>query len=156
MTFSLSTIFAQKFGHINSSNLLELLPETKAANSQLEAYKAQLEKTLEGKVKSFEAEVQAYIAERPNLAPKVAEDKEARLAQKEQDLYKERQEGEQKVMQKREELLKPIFAKADTAIKAVGKEGGFQMIFDSSTFNVLLFAEDSADIMPQVKAKLGL
>ena len=54
------------------------------------------------------------------------------------------------------QLLKPIFEKADAAIKAIGKEGGFQMIFDSSTFNVLLFAEDSADIMPLVKAKLGL
>lgn len=156
MTFTLSTAFAQKFGHINSSNLLELLPETKVANSELEGYKIQLEKALEAKVKAFEAEVQVYITERPTLAPKVAQEKEAALAQKEQDLYKERQEGEQKVMQKREELLKPIFEKADTAIKAIGKEGGFQMIFDSSTFNVLLFAEDSADIMPLVKAKLGL
>ena len=156
MTFTLSTAFAQKFGHINSSNLLELLPETKVANSELEGYKIQLEKALEAKVKAFEAEVQVYITERPTLAPKVAQEKEAALAQKEQDLYKERQEGEQKVMQKREELLKPIFEKADAAIKAIGKEGGFQMIFDSSTFNVLLFAEDSADIMPLVKAKLGL
>lgn len=156
IAFSVSTTFAQKFGHVNSSNLLEMMPDTKAANTELEAYKKQLEKALEGQVKTFEAEVQDYLKKREGLAPVKAKELEEKLAKREQELYKERQEGEQKVLKKREELLKPIFEKADAAIKSVGKEGGYTMIFDSSTFNVLLFAEDSTEITLEVKAKLGL
>ena len=46
--------------------------------------------------------------------------------------------------------------KVQKAIQDVGKEGGYTMIFDTSTFNAILFAEDSDDVTSQVKAKLGI
>jgi len=62
----------------------------------------------------------------------------------------------QQVNEKRAELLKPILEKIDVAIKAVGKEGGYTMIFDSSGMNVMLYNEGSENVMEKVKAKLNL
>ena len=62
---------------------------------------------------------------------------------------------QQLVQAKREELLKPILDKVDVAIKAVGKEGGYLYIFDTST-GATLYALESEDVLPKVKAKLGL
>ena len=54
---------------------------------------------------------------------------------------------------KRDELLQPIYTKVNQAINDVAKENGFQFIFDQG---VLLFAEESQNIGPMVKTKLGI
>jgi outer membrane protein len=51
--------------------------------------------------------------------------------------------------------LKPIIDKAKKAIEDVAKENGYTYIFDSSV-GVLLYYENSDDIMTLVKKKLGL
>ena len=66
------------------------------------------------------------------------------------------QEVMQKVAKKREDLLRPILDKVDAAVKAVGKENGYGMIFDTSLFNFILSADESEDVMPMVKKKLGI
>ena len=54
-----------------------------------------------------------------------------------------------------EKLLRPIIDKAKKAIEDVAKENNFTYIFDSGV-GVLLYQNDSDDIMPMVKKKLGL
>jgi outer membrane protein len=56
---------------------------------------------------------------------------------------------------RRQVLLKPILEKIDVAVKAVGKEGGYTFIFDTSSGS-MLFATESEDITSLVKTKLGM
>jgi outer membrane protein len=49
--------------------------------------------------------------------------------------------------------MQPIMDKARKAIEAVGKENGYQYIYDAAG---LLYAQDSDNVLPLVKAKLGL
>ena len=59
-------------------------------------------------------------------------------------------------MQDREtELLKPLIDRAKKAIEDVAREGGYTYILDAGSTTVL-YSQDSDDIMPQVKKKLGL
>ena len=46
MLVSFGAMAQQKIGHINADELLQMMPETKAAQTQLEAYGKQLEKDL--------------------------------------------------------------------------------------------------------------
>ena len=41
-------------------------------------------------------------------------------------------------------------------VEQVAQENNFQLIFDTSMFNAVLFAAESEDVMPMVKAKLGI
>ena len=68
----------------------------------------------------------------------------------------ESQSNAQKLLEERQEaLLKPIVDRAKKAIEEVGKENGYTYIFDSG-IGTVLYSQDSDDIMPLVKKKLGL
>ena len=147
-----------KYGHMNYGNLLEQIPELKSGNTQLETYRNQLVKQGQDRVSKWEKEVQtmqvkAQAGELTGLQVKQAEEK---LGKEQQAIAALEQEVVDKITKKRNEILKPIIDKVNGAIQEVGKENGYAMIFDSSLYNFILSAEDSDDVTPLVKKKLGL
>lgn len=153
---SVSSTTAQKYGHLNFANLLSVFPGTKAAEGELEAYNKQLVTKGESMVTDLKARVQEVEGQIQDLPPKRVEELRVELTgEREKIAQYERQMGID-VERKRQELLGPLIEKIRTAVTAVAKEGGYQLVFDTSQFNTVLFAEDSDDIMPLVKAKLGM
>ena len=65
------------------------------------------------------------------------------------------QSAQEKIGKKKEELYKPILEKADKAIKEVAKEKGYDYVFDASG-GALLYAKEGDNLLPMVKAKLGI
>ena len=61
----------------------------------------------------------------------------------------------QQINDKNAELIQPIEAKADKAIKDVAKEQGFTFVFD---IGVLYYFDEkkSINMLPLIKTKLGL
>ena len=150
--------FAQKYGHLNSGNLLAQMPEAEKANTTLKTYQEQLVKQHEAKLADFQTRGAKFMQEynEGNLTMVVAQQKQAAFQKEQEELIKGEQEIMLKVQKRREELLKPILTKVDEAIQAVGKENNYKMIFDTSIMNALLFVQDSDDVMALVKAKLGM
>ena len=83
----------------------------------------------------------------------VKEVKEKELMDLQNRIQEFQQSADDKMGKKRQELFKPILDKAQKAIKDVGSEGGYDYIFDGGQ---LLYAKDSENIVPAVKAKLGI
>ena len=160
LAFNASTVFAQKYGHLNSGNLIAQLPETKSADSNLRAYQEQLIKKGESMAKTFEAEYTAFAKEYQGgtVTPAVAQAKEKEFRKKQEEIMQYEQKVINDVAKKREELYTPILEKVQNAIDAVGKEGNYAMIFDTSVIanNPIVFAAEADDLMPKVKAKLGM
>lgn len=147
----------QKFGHINSGNLLELLPEVKNADAELGKLRDKLMQEMETKLAAFQERYQkaVQLVNSGELSPKQQQEKEQQIRSEQETLQKFEQSIQAQIAQKREELLQPILTKVDNAIQEVAKEGGYSMVFDTSTGG-LLFAADSEDLMAKVKAKLGI
>ena len=153
-----STLTAQKFGHLNLGNLIMLTPEAEAADKDLATYSDQLVADLKKKFEVLQADA-VKLQEEYNsgkLSQIKAGEQETILIKREQALRQEEVEIGNKVAKKREELLMPILNKVESALKELGKEGGYTMIFDTSIFNAVLYLEESDDVMPQIKAKLGI
>jgi outer membrane protein len=152
------TLTAQKFGHLNTGNLLVSMPETKVADDKLKIYQDSLVKIGEEKAKALEADFMAFMKlyNEGGVPPVEAQKKDAEFKKRQQDLANLEEQVIAEVTRKREELLAPIVERVDKAIKAVGKEGGYTMIFDTSIFNTILFAQESSDVEPLVKQKLGV
>ena len=155
---TISTVTAQKFGHLNSGNLIMSIPEAQAAEKELETYRDQLIAELAKKGEALQADAVKLQQEYDSgsLSQVKAQERQQSLLKRDQELREEEIEVGNKVAKKREELLKPILDKIDTALKELGKEEGYTMIFDSSIFNALLYVEEADDVMPLIKAKLGL
>lgn len=153
---TVSVSFAQKFGHVNFGNLLSQMPDIKASETKLEAYNQDLIKKGEKMVADFKEAVTTAEKNAPETAPVDMRKIEAKLRQDQAAIQQYERQMSVEIEKKRQELLGPIIKKARDAINAVAKENGYQMVFDSSLFNTLLFTEESSDLMPLVKAKLGI
>jgi len=154
--FVMATGWSQKFGHINSQQLLIESPLVKDADSQIESYQTSLISKGETMVANFEKEYQAYVADREKgiLSQIQIQQRESGLQATQQSIQKYELEVQQKLAVKREELYKPILDKVKVAMEEIGKDGGYTFIFDTST-NGLLFAMESENLMNKVKGKLG-
>lgn len=150
-----TTLFGQKFGHINSNELLLAMPQRAAVESDIKKYAQDLESQLATMTKEYQAKVQTYQSQEATMTDAIKQDKIKEITNLEERIG-EFQQSAQKDLQTREEtLLKPIIDKAKKAIEDVAKENNFTYIFDSGV-GVLLYQKDSDNIMPMVKKKLGL
>jgi outer membrane protein len=144
-----------KFGHINSNDLMQIMPGRDSAQTVLQAEVTELENTLKTMQAELERLYNDYQANQSGWTELIRNTKQREI----QDMgarVQEFQENAQKSLQQREqELLQPIIDRAKKAINDVAAEGGYSYIIDSSSPSIL-FAQDSDDIMPQVKKKLNL
>lgn len=149
--------FGQKFAYINSQAILGNLSEVKQANANIETFRNQLislgQKKLESLQKKYKDLEQKQ--QRGELSPKQLEVEAQKLKGEEGKLAKFDQESQQRIMEKSEELLKPIRDKVQKAIDDVAKENGYEFIFDAS-MGFILYADKNTDISDKVKAKLGI
>ncbi len=149
--------FSQKFGYINSVAVLAQLEEVKQADSDLKAFQTQLTKKGQEMVKELQdkaAELERK-KEQGTVSPKDYQTQAAKLQEEEAAIGKYEQEVYEKIAQKREMLYKPILERVNTAMQDVAKENAYLIVFDSST-QILLYGDESLDVTPLVKAKLGL
>lgn len=153
-----SSLSAQKYGHLNIGNLLEIMPEVALSDSLLAKFRDSLVADGQGKAAKLEEKAKAFFAKRNagELTP-LQQQQQGDALQKEQEaLQAYEQEAVSKVQQKRQEFLEPILKRVNEAIQTVGKENGYSMIFDTSVPNTVLFVESTDDIMPLVLKKLGV
>ena len=150
-----ATATAQKFGYVNSTEILAELPAMKAAESNLEGLQKQLQKKGQAMVQSFQTDYQALQAEaqQGTMSPKQQQEAAAKLQTREEEIGQFEQTMMADLQKKRAELLEPIYTEINEAIEAVAKENGYQFIFDQQ---VLLYGEESQDVSALVKAKLGI
>jgi outer membrane protein len=149
---------AQQYGHLNFGNLLAALPETKAADTEIRALQQELVQQGEQKALALQEEFSGVIQQIQNgeISPKQQQEVEADFQQKEQELRAFEAEIQQKIAEKREALLTPIIQKVEAAIQSVARSKGIVMVFDTSVFNAILFVQETDDLMPAVKVKLGI
>lgn len=152
----------QKLAHINSTELLQSMPEMKAADAQFQTFQKQKQTELQQMDAERQKKIQAYRDKEATLsqANKETVTKELDgMAKEIGDLEKRMQDAQQKAQQdlaqKQQELYNPIITKAETAVKSVAKEKGYAYVFDSSQ-QPLIYFDGGEDIMTAVKSKLGI
>lgn len=146
-----------KIGHLNSGNLLNLMPEAKIANTTLDNFQKDLVAKGDTMVASFRADYEKYMKESSDgvLTAIETKQREAGLQQQQKELQDYQESMKTIMLQKRESLLKPILEKVDLAIQTFGKEEGYLMIFDEST-GAMMYSLPSQDVTEQIKKKLGI
>jgi len=146
-----------KFGHINSDELIQSMPEYDSALVKLEKFRKELVNALELMTVELNTKNEAYTKESKNLSDIVKQTKEQELMDMNKRIQDFQSNAQTQLQNKQTELTQPIFAKVDKTIKDVGKENGFVYVFDVAKGSVLYFDETkSTNILPMVKTKLGL
>ena len=144
-----------KFGHINSSDLMQIMPGKDSAQTAFQAEVTELEAALTAMQEELQKKYTDYQERKSQMTELIRSTKEQELNDLNQRIQTYQQNAQQKLQEKEKELLQPIIDRAKQAISDVAKENGYSYIFDTSA-GTLLYQPESDDIMPLVKKKLGL
>jgi outer membrane protein len=146
-----------KFGHINSDELIQSMPEYDSATVKLEKFRKELVNALELMQVEFNNKTDAYQKESKTFSDVVKLTKEQELMDMQKRIQDFQTNAQTQLQNKQTEVFQPIYTKVDKAIKDVGKENGFFYVFDVAKGALLYFDESkSVNVMPLVKTKLGL
>jgi outer membrane protein len=146
---------SHKFGHINSTQLLSLMPETKNADSSLQKFGQSLENQLKTMTGEYQGKISDFKSKEASMAEPIRDAKLKEISDLEERIQTFQESAQSSMQKKKEELYTPILKKAEEAINAVAKDNKYSYIFDTSA-GTLLFAQESDDILSLVKTKLGL
>ncbi|MEM6376869.1 MAG: OmpH family outer membrane protein [Bacteroidota bacterium] len=144
---------AQQIAYVDSEKLLAELPDRQIMMTELENYRSELEKELETEDTAFKTFV-ADIMNKINggeMSPKEQKEAEAQLQEKQQNLKELTAQAEFKLVQKEQELSKPIIDRFNAALKKVAEEKGYAYIVDKKMF---LYMGGGIDATEDIKAAM--
>lgn len=144
-----------KFGHIDTNELLRMMPGRDAATQEMEKYTRELEAQYVAMQTEFQNKYQEYLEKQATFSDLIRQARERELQNLQERIVDFQESAQQDLMDKERSLLSPIIEQARTAITEVAKENGFTYVFDTST-GTLLFWEAGENIMPMVRQKLGI
>ena len=147
---------AQKFGHITAELLLQEMPEYDSAQVKLQ----DLNKSYELEIERIQVEINKKIEEfqqtEASMSQLIKEAKASEIQEMQQRLQNFAQTAQQDLQQQQMVFLQPVMDKARKAIDEVAKEHGLLYVFDMSQGNPVYASEESLDMLPLVKTKMGL
>lgn len=146
----------QKIGHMNSQELLALMPERAEAETQMQTLNAQLEERLNTLSTEYQSKLEAFQALPADSPQSTVTDLQEELLTMQQRIQEFRANAEQDLVKKQEELLQPMLEKLQTAVDALGQEQGLTYIMDTSAGSIVFVGPDAIDITQMLKDKLGI
>jgi len=145
---------AQKYGHVNTTELFQQMPEVIQVKVQMDTIQAQYENQLTMMQEELQKKYQEYQRGEATMLDGMKQMKQQELQEMQQRIQTFYTTAEQDIQKKQQELLAPVHEKLAKAIKAVGEREGFTYIFDSAA--MVHIGDDATDVMPQVKKELGI
>ena len=151
------SVFAQKFGHIKTQEILTAMPEYTKAQTDIQTLQKQYDDDMKRVADELQKKFAAYQQEQANLPKNIQERRQKELQELNDRGMQMQQDAQQELQQSWMQMLEPIAKKIDDAIKAVGQEGGYVYIFDLNATQIPFVNESlSTDVTGAVKAKLGI
>ena len=149
------TAQAQEVAHINVSELIPLMPESKAAKAELEKLQEKYKTEMETMQTDFQTKLKKYQAEAPTAGDAVNETRGKEMQDMEQRIQLFVQNAQQEMGKKELALSEPILTKAQQAIHKVARAKGYKYVMDSTIGGGVIMA-DGPDLMADVKKELKI
>jgi outer membrane protein len=145
-----------KFGHVNTQEIIQVMPEYTKAKSEIEALTAQYEADLKSMQDELQKKGEAFDKEQASLPDNIKQRRQQELQEMYQKIQQSFQDNQQALAKAQQEKMQAITAKVLDAIKTVGQDGGFVYIMEMGAGIPYISTTLSTDVTAQVKQKLGL
>lgn len=153
LCFATVTTYAQgKYGHINSQEVMKMMPGADSLQIKLEIFQQSLQNEYQTMVDEFNTKQKVFDETAGTMIPSVRKSKENELLALKNRILALQEDVQSDIEEYQYTLVKPLQDKLQKAIDDVAKERGFTYIFDTQ---ILLYS-GGEDITPYVKAKLGI
>ena len=149
------TVFAQKFGHVDAQAVMQSLPEFIKARGEIEALSKQYENDMKAMQDEIQRKSDEYDKSKSTMNATQQQEVETNLQQMIQKFQQAYQDNQQALQKAQQEKMQPIMNKIMTAIKNVGKDGGYVYIMDISTGIPYISDTLSKDVTNDAKAEMN-
>jgi len=159
LTLASTSVWAQKFGYIDSEYIIGQMPEYKKAQTELNTFSLKWQKEIEEYQAKVDKLKEEYQAEEVLLTEEMRKERMDTIALKEtklRDLQKNYFGYKGMLYLKRQELVKPAQDKLFDAVEKVAKEKKLAIIFDKSGELVMVYTDPVHDYTDFVLEALGL
>ena len=146
-----------KIGWINSSTIMETLPEAQDAQRKLDNLVADWQGELAKMQNEWQKKYEEYDKKKLILTDQLRAESEKELQDLDKKVadYRNRKFGQSgELFQKQNELLKPVQNKIFKILQDVAKEDDYDYVFDKSGDILLLYTNDKYDLTSKVLERL--
>ena len=152
----LTTANAQKFGHVNSQEIIQAMSEYATARAEIEKLQMQYEADLKSMQDELQKKSEAFDKEQATLPDNIKQRRQQELQDMYQKIQQSYQDNQQALAKAQQEKLSVIQTKVLDAIKAVGQAGGYVYIMEMGAGIPYISTTLSTDVTSQVKTQLGI
>ena len=135
--------------------LIQLMPEMDSARVQSDAAAKDAQETYQTMVQEFQTKYQQFQQKQSTWTPAVMESKQKELAEIENRINEFQQAIQQDLQQLQNQLMAPIYQKAQETVNNIAKASGYIYVFDVSS---VLYVDNaqSTDITKEARTALNI
>jgi outer membrane protein len=153
------TASAQRFAYVDTEYILDLMPEYRSSQKQLDQLSEDWQKEMEKMQAEIDKMFRDLQAEQVLLTEELHKKRDQEIKDKEKTLKEYRNlkygyEGE--LFKKRQELVKPIQDKVFDAVQKIAKQNALDFIFAKSSDLIMLYSNAKYDKSDEVLSELGV
>lgn len=151
------SLFAQKFAHFKSMDIIPVMPEYAKAQTDIQALQKQYEDEIKRASDEFSKKFAEYQQEQKTLPQNIQERRQKELQEMQEKGIQFQQEAQQQLQKAYTDMMDPIYKKLEDAVKAIGAAGGYTYVFDLNRTDIPYIDENvSKDVTNDIKTKLGI
>ncbi len=150
-----------KIGYTDHELLIAAMPDYRNVQQTLQAEYQTSQNVLQALYEEFQGKVDRYQKQQALLSDERRAEREAELAQAQQEIQQKAAESEQELVEREADLLSPIFERVDVAIKKVASSNNLDLVLRIQAGPqqpIILYANEDRimDITREVAVELGL
>lgn len=149
------TGFAQsKVGTIDVDYIISQMPELSSVQKQIEDYGNGLDSNLLKKLAEYQTAIDKYKTDEVSLTINQKKGRQDSILAMENDIQKFQQNGNQLIVLKQEEYLKPLYEKIGIALEKIAKAEGYTQVLMRN--NDVVYIDNRFDLTLAVLKELGI
>jgi len=149
------TGFAQsKVGTIDVDYIISQMPELSSVQKQIEDYGNGLDSNLLKKLAEYQSAIDKYKTDEFSLTINQKKGRQDSIIAMENDIQKFQQNGNQLIVLKQEEYLKPLYEKIGIALEKIAKAEGYTQVLMRN--NDVVYIDNRFDLTLAVLKELGI
>jgi outer membrane protein len=145
-----------KFGHVNTQEIIQAMPEYTKAKGEIDALQAQYEADLKSMQDELQKKGDAFEKEQATLPENIKNRRQQELQDMYTKIQQSFQDNQQALQKASSEKMQAITTKVLDAIKTVGQNGGYVYIMEMGAGIPYISTTLSTDVTAQVKTQLGI
>ncbi|MFA7492914.1 MAG: OmpH family outer membrane protein [Proteiniphilum sp.] len=142
--------------YVNTTELLDQMPEKAQATQQLLTLSENYEKELELMQNDYNKKYSDYITYQTSLSENIKLRRMQELTELENRINQFMELAQKDIENQEKGLLEPLKQKINDAIHAVGIEQRYTVIYDLANPGIAFVSPDAVNANPYVKSKLGI